>query len=64
MVVIRQDCVGADVDGKDLAQRSKAREDPLFAVFKVLAGQAVLAAQEGSADTAADGDSREWSLTR
>ena len=55
MLVIRHDCVGADIDGKDLAQRSKAPEDLLFAVFIVLACQAVLATQEGPADTAADG---------
>jgi hypothetical protein len=55
MVVIRDDDVGADVDGKDLAQYSKAREEPLFAVFIVLASQAVLATQEGLVDTAAVG---------
>jgi hypothetical protein len=55
MVVIRHDGVGADVDGKDLAQSLKACEESLFAVFIVLAGQAVLVTQEGSTDKAANG---------
>jgi hypothetical protein len=40
MVVVGYRSIGAEVDGKDLAERERALPDPLPAVLVVLAGKA------------------------
>ena len=52
MVVIGHHRIGADIDGEDIGQLAQALGDPAFSVFVVLAGERVIATQEGSADTA------------
>jgi len=52
--VVAHHRVGADVDAEDGAQGFEFVDDPLAAVFVVLAGEFVDAAQEGAAMAAGD----------
>jgi hypothetical protein len=52
MVVVGYRSIGAEVDGKDLAERERALPDPLPARLVVLAGMGVLATDKGAAHAA------------
>jgi hypothetical protein len=51
MVMIMQNGVGTQVDGKDGGQQFDSINDPLAAVFEVEAGMGVFATQKGASDT-------------
>lgn len=54
MVVVRHDGVGTDIERKDFCECGQAFQYPNLAIFEGVACVAVLAAQEGATDAAAD----------
>jgi hypothetical protein len=54
MVAVGRDGSGADIDGDDLRQFTQTGDNPLLAMFVVLAGMRILAAENGTAQATAD----------